>query len=188
MAPQAPPPATPPFAFSPTLSSFDVSVKDYLATHPEIQHVVVGALVFAPGPENKCLILQRAATDFMPHLWETPGGGTDHHETVLEAAIRELREESGLLAKEVRRNVGEYEFVIEGEVWWKVSFDIEVHGVDVRLDEAEHQAFLWVSEEECRKGVAIRGERNIEMRWTSEAQLEVILKGFRLSGRNGVSL
>jgi len=173
-------PPTTAFTFSPTLASFDVSVKDYLATHPEKDHVVVGALVFFSSPENKVLILQRSPTDFMPHLWETPGGGTDHNETVLEGATRELREESGLLAKKVRRKIGEYEFIISGEIWWKVSFEVEVEGFDVKLDEAEHQAFLWASEEECRNGVAIRGEEKIVLEWTSQAQLDVILEGFRL--------
>ncbi len=180
MAPKTTPAPAPPFTFPPTLSPFNVTVQDYLAAHPEKQHVVVGALVFLAGQEDKCLILQRSTTDFMPNLWETPGGGTDHDETVLEGAVRELREESGLIAKHVRRKVGVYEFVHEGEVWWKVSFEVEVEGMDVKLDAEEHQAYLWVSEEECRRGVVGVGKREIKLEWTSEAQLKLILEGFQL--------
>jgi len=46
-----------------------------------------------------------------------------------------------------------------GYEWWisdgvvKFSFEVAVEGVDVRLDEEEHQSFLWITEEECRSRV-----------------------------------
>ncbi|MEV6304731.1 NUDIX domain-containing protein [Actinoplanes sp. NPDC051861] len=48
-------------------------------------------------------------------LWEPPGGGIDPGETPLEAARRELTEETGLPAAAV----GETFVDVERDVWWK---------------------------------------------------------------------
>jgi hypothetical protein len=77
--------------------------------------------------------------------------------------------------------VGEsYEWLEEGTVWCKFSFEVEVEGMEVILDEEEHQAFFWVTEDECRKGEVMRDEKRTEIKWTNESQVAVILEGFRL--------
>ena len=65
-------------------------------------------------------------------------------------------------------------------VWRKFSFEVVVEGLDVTLDEEEHQAFHWVTEDECRKGQVIRDGERTEIKWTNESQVAVILEGFRL--------
>jgi 8-oxo-dGTP pyrophosphatase MutT (NUDIX family) len=118
----------------------------------------------------------------MPNLWEVPGGSCDSHETILEGAVRELWEESGLVATEVLRQVGGVPEWLDGEkVWCKFSFEVKVkEGMEVVLDNEEHQKFLWVSEEECRSGVAVRGGERTEIEFTTEVQVKTILEGFRL--------
>jgi 8-oxo-dGTP pyrophosphatase MutT (NUDIX family) len=181
MAPKAPPAALASFTFPPSLSPFATQVKDYLISHPsKRQKGVSCALVFSPS--NQLLILQRSATDSMPNLWEVPGGSCDSHETILEGAVRELWEESGLVATEVLRQVGGVpEWLDREKVWCKFSFEVKVkEGMEVVLDNEEHQKFLWVSEEECRSGVAVRGGERTEIEFTTEVQVKTILEGFRL--------
>ncbi|KAH6714814.1 NUDIX hydrolase domain-like protein [Leptodontidium sp. MPI-SDFR-AT-0119] len=169
------------FIASPTLFPFNVQVKDYLNSHSSKHHIVAATLVFSPSNSTHVLIIQRSARDYVPNLWEIPGGSCDPDESILAGAVRELWEESGLIATKVLRQVGKsYEWVEEGTVWSKFSFEVEVEGVEVTLDEEEHQAFHWVTEEECRKGEVVRDGKRTEIKWTNESQLAVILEGFRL--------
>jgi 8-oxo-dGTP pyrophosphatase MutT (NUDIX family) len=179
MAPKHPPTALTSFTFPPNLSSFAVLVTHYLSIYPSKHHIISSALVFSPS--NQLLILQRSATDYMPNLWEIPGGSCDHDETILAGTVRELWEESGLVATDVLRQIeGEHEWVDGGKVWCKFSFEVAVEGLEVKLDEEEHQKFLWVSEEECRGGIVMRGGERIEIEFASEEQVKTILEGFRL--------
>jgi len=180
MAPKPPPEALSSFVASPTLFPFNIQVKDYLDSHPSKHCIVAAALVFSPYKPNHLLIVQRSATDSMPNLWEIPGGSCDPDESILAGAVRELWEESGLIATGVLRQVGESnEWVNEGTVGCKFSFEVEVEGGEVILDEEEHQAFFWVTEDECRKGEVVRDGKKTEIKWSNESQA-VILEGFRL--------
>ena len=182
MTPKAPPGALSSFIASPTLSSFNIQVKDYLNSHPTKHRIVAATLVFSPSNSARVLIVQRSATDYVPNLWEIPGGSCDPDESILAGAVRELWEESGLIATEVLRQVGEStEWVEKGTVWCKFTFEVEVEGEEVILDEEEHQAFHWVTEEECRRGEVVRDGKRTGIKWTNESQVAVILEGFRLS-------
>lgn len=60
------------------------------------------------------LVVQRSVTEkFLPGVWGVPCGKLDPGETPEEAAVRELREETGLTGKVVRK-VGESKF---SSVW-----------------------------------------------------------------------
>ncbi|TLD06506.1 uncharacterized protein PgNI_08450 [Pyricularia grisea] len=170
---------TPPqanFTFPPALFQYNVSIPEYISSQPGLNALIVGTVVFHPDSSGRLLLIQRAASDFMPNLWETPGGmaEAERDRTVLEAAARELREESGLSAARMRRLVDLYEFrASDGRTFQKLTFEVEV-GVDgvggeqegggtcsptVKLDPEEHQDFVWVTEQEYRAGWA--GERRL---------------------------
>ncbi|KAI0100778.1 NUDIX hydrolase domain-like protein [Nemania sp. FL0031] len=72
----------------------------YLATSAIVfEHQSSSARTGTPVPPPKVLLVQRAPTDSMPLLWETPGGGCDNeNESMLRACARELKEEAGLEA------------------------------------------------------------------------------------------
>ncbi len=70
------------------------------------------------NPENEVFLLN---THFDPEVrlpprWITPGGGIDAGETVLDAAIRELREETGLLVSP--EQLGEQIWQTDGRWNW----------------------------------------------------------------------
>jgi 8-oxo-dGTP pyrophosphatase MutT (NUDIX family) len=186
MAPNNPPATLSSHTATPILSPFTIQVKDHLASHPSKHHIVAAAFVFSPSTPPQILIIQRAAKDYVPNRWEVPGGSCDADESILAGAVRELWEESGLVATEVLRQVGEArEWVEAGKVWCKFSFEVVVEGMEVTLDEEEHQAFFWATEEECRMGVVMREGKRTEIEWANETQLAVILEGFRLRRERG---
>ncbi|KAJ5041261.1 uncharacterized protein L3040_005809 [Drepanopeziza brunnea f. sp. 'multigermtubi'] len=97
----AAPPAVPPHLRHHAATS----PQQLAAAHPgRFAHLCVGALIFrrrapAGGPaQSQLLLLQRAATDHAPGVWEVPGGGVEPAEdaTVLHAVVREVFEETGL--------------------------------------------------------------------------------------------
>lgn len=64
-----------------------------------LRHVVVDAIVVNEG---KILIIKRAAHLTNGDKWAIPGGFLDRDETLEKAVIRELKEETGLVAKSVK--------------------------------------------------------------------------------------
>ena len=57
-------------------------------------------------PNNKILLIKRGTVVFRGY-WALPGGKVDAGETVEEAVVREVREETGLKV-EIVRKIGEY--------------------------------------------------------------------------------
>jgi mutator protein MutT len=46
---------------------------------------------------NEVLLMQRADTGYLDGFWAVPGGSLDPHETVLQSAVREAREELNVI-------------------------------------------------------------------------------------------
>src|SRR4051794_24649317 len=68
------------------------------AKKDDITHLSTGIAVWR---DNKILIVRRSAADYLGGQYELPGGGVDQGETLTEAAIREVKEETGLTVSKV---------------------------------------------------------------------------------------
>jgi 8-oxo-dGTP pyrophosphatase MutT (NUDIX family) len=181
MAPEPTP--APSYTFSPSLAPFAIPVKEYLALHPEFEAIAAGALVF--DNQDRLLILQRAAGDSMPNLWEVPGGGCDaDNESILNGIAREVWEESGLKVSALSHLIGDGQVFFTRKRQLKVckfTFEVEVESTEeVKLDPDEHQNYLWVTEAECRSYQVEREGAVAEFKFTTSAQEATVLEGFRL--------
>ncbi|KAK3948041.1 NUDIX hydrolase domain-like protein [Pseudoneurospora amorphoporcata] len=164
------------------LHHFGVPLETYLMTNPTIKGVIVSAVVLHQG---RILLIQRAATDGFPNLWETPGGGVDlGDETLSHALARELLEETGLVLKHVIGLLDQPEFEgASGEGRYrKLTFLVFVEDEDglqshpqVVLNPIEHQDFMWASEDDLRIGFC--GEREIKLAYPR--QRETLFAAFR---------
>jgi 8-oxo-dGTP pyrophosphatase MutT (NUDIX family) len=67
--------------------------------HRQMRGMTLGARVAAIDVENRVLLVRHG---YAPG-WILPGGGVERGETVFEAAVRELREETGIVAEEEPR-------------------------------------------------------------------------------------
>lgn len=187
--PPPPPPPSVVFRSDDSLGEFSVSMREYLAAHPEFDLIATGALVFHTTPDGKVhlLVQKRSAHDSMPGRWETPGGGCDpEDESILHGVVRELWEESGLVAEEVAAQVGPVHvfFTRRGMRVGKFNFEVKVRVggggsavafPEVRLDPEEHDAFVWATEEECRAG----RKGDLLLKFTTKGQEDAIWEGFR---------
>ena len=101
---------------------------------------MLGSVVVIFDKEGKILILQRAAiSHWMPLRWCLPGGLIDEGERPIEAAVREVREETTL--------------TIEAPIEYYISdngivhFTTRAYSGEVALD-FEHDQYAWVYPEE----------------------------------------
>ncbi|PYH45978.1 NUDIX hydrolase [Aspergillus saccharolyticus JOP 1030-1] len=162
-----------------------------------------GALIFHPQSQNKSqpgtetqppkiLLLRRAPTDSFPGHWEAPGGSCDETDaSILSGAAREVFEETGLRVSRFVELVGvdEWTVVRGGGVKRvvKFSFLVEVEAEEgkgkldgaIRLDPAEHDAFVWATEEEVRQGVVVVYGMKMGVRFVGR-QRENYLRGFEV--------
>ncbi|KAI0974171.1 hypothetical protein F4678DRAFT_424890 [Xylaria arbuscula] len=130
--PGPPPASTAPLRFPSSLLPFDVPARDYLTRcGAPWDGLAVGALIFShSAPTDRILLIQRDKSDSLPEKWEIPSGvvsnNSDKDATVLQAVVRELWEETGLLARELKRVVnapGEEGFVFSNSTKTKVLSD-----------------------------------------------------------------
>lgn len=209
----------PDFIVPPHLAEYNVPLPEFAASKPHLTDFVVGGLVYSQSveedddatgttsgkPRTRVLLLQRAATDSYPGLWEGPGGMCERTDATLLAGVaREVFEETGLhVSKFVDLiAVDEWSRVLRNELHRvaKFTFLVEVDeargtaGVPsedvvvgvaperwedgVKLEQAEHQAFEWATEEEVRESLESKGKYKFlkDQGWN-------LLKGFELLKR-----
>ncbi|MET8779486.1 NUDIX domain-containing protein [Nocardia sp. NPDC004654] len=110
-----------------------------------VQQLVVGAVVHYDG---KVLLLQRPADDFMGGLWELPSGKVDPGETIDQALIREVKEETGLDITGIRGYLGEFDYQSgSGKKSRQFNFAVDVADPEP-IQLTEHDAYTWITEGE----------------------------------------
>ncbi|KAK8150578.1 hypothetical protein G3M48_000796 [Beauveria asiatica] len=176
------------FRYHPSVADFAVPKKEYLAAHADgaFGYIATSAIVvdgFA-GPDPRVLLLQRAAGDSDPNLWEPAGGACeDDDASILRAAARELREEAGLEAAYIAGQAGKPHFYLADDDAKKVcqfNFVVLPRQEDqepaVRLDPDEHQRFVWATKAEVE---ARRVEsEGVDLVFTREEVCVSVLQAF----------
>ena len=112
---------------------------------PIISKIVVGGIVFNKG---KVLIIQRSSSEeTYPDMWELPSGKKEPLEKVLDAILREVKEETGLNVR-IRSICNVINFVIEKESeirdTTQINFILDIEGQDVITLSPEHQKHAWI--------------------------------------------
>lgn len=108
-----------------------------------IEKVVVGAVIFLS--QKTPLLLRRTASDFMGGLVELPSGTVDKGETLIEALVREVKEETGLSISSVDSYIGCFDYLLgSGKKTRQLSFMVKTSDTNVTLS-SEHDAFYTFS-------------------------------------------
>lgn len=133
--------------------------------------VSAGVIVFHRDQRGCRFLLVLSRLTKRP-LWEFPKGGVDAGESLMQAAMRELREETGLAEADVRlvpeferreeyrftTGDGEQRTLIRKEVTY---FLAEAHRTDVRIAEAEASEYAWLSLKDAMRKLRYPGRRRL---------------------------
>jgi dATP pyrophosphohydrolase len=127
----------------------------------EILNRVIDAYVYRQVEDSfKFLLLKRAKTKMYEHLWQGVAGKIEEGEKAWEAAVRELKEETGFEPKRmfVADHVGKF-FEKHGDRIILVPvFGIEVDDDDVMLSK-EHCEFRWVDFKTAKNTLVWKGQK-----------------------------
>ena len=113
-------------------------------------------------PQGPCTAFAACVRWRLPNLWEVPGGEVKSAETLVQCAVRELKEETGLalfltwLANSV------------------VTISDSNGDLEIKLDPQKHQGYLWATETDIRDRSCCR----THLQWISSNQQQSILAAF----------
>lgn len=106
-----------------------------------ITHLSTGVAVLC---DKKILLVRRAQHDFLGGYFELPGGGVDDGETIEAAALREVKEETGLTPTKVVAKFEGFDYTTDKKPRVRqVNFVVKVRPSEVVLSE-EHDDYVWV--------------------------------------------
>ena len=99
--------------------------------------------------DNKFLVTRRSSiNDYMPNIWDIPGGTIEFGEKAIDALNREIKEETGLTV-DVGNFIFCYDFLSNPERYqFQMVYECEYKNGDVKLDPQEHDDFKWVTLDE----------------------------------------
>lgn len=103
------------------------------------------AVVAVTGPTGLVLTLRRSASDpWKPHHWNFPGGGVAKHESLVEGALRELHEESGIRVQPHSLRPLFYFYPRKGHQVVVFATTLNTYPA-VSFADGEHDDFKWAS-------------------------------------------
>ena len=140
---------------------------------PEPPLFALSAAVFAER-DGQILLLKRAG-GAMTGGWYLPGGAVDPGETVEEAAVRELLEESGLRPSGPLTCVGVSHMHVYGHDSLQVLYAAECADGEVVLSH-EHSASRWIDPQQYRDGFS---DETIARLSAGDARAVTMLEGIR---------
>ena len=129
---------------------------------PKVVVRVIDAYVFnRKNKEIRFLLLKRAKTKIYEHLWQGVAGKIEAGETSWEAAIRELKEETGFepVRMFVADHVSKFYEAHGDRVNLVPVFGIEVDDEEVILSD-EHCEFKWVDYNTAHKTLIWSGQKD----------------------------
>ena len=128
---------------------------------PNIIVRVIDAYVFRKTKNGlKFLLLKRAKTKMYEHLWQGVAGKIEEGETAVQAAVRELREETGFepVRMFVADHISKFYEAYEDRISLIPVFGIEVADNRVTLSK-EHCEFKWVEFDIACKTLVWKGQK-----------------------------
>jgi 8-oxo-dGTP pyrophosphatase MutT (NUDIX family) len=134
---------------------------------PSKREISAGGVVYRRNDDEVEIVLASRRTRRGELAWGLAKGGIEDEESMEDAAVREVREETGLLA-EIEASLGETRYFY---VWENVRIRKTVHfflmrhtGGDIDDRDDEMEEVRWFPLERALKRAAYRGERDVLVR------------------------
>ncbi|MGB0632193.1 MAG: RNA pyrophosphohydrolase [Alphaproteobacteria bacterium] len=121
---------------------------------PDRYRPCVGILLL--NPADRIFVGERLDA---PNAWQMPQGGIDPGESAVEAAVRELREETGIeaaeligvdhtwrtytLPREISRQAWDGKYLGQAQIWAAFRFTGDDADIDIATEEPEFRRWKW---------------------------------------------
>jgi len=149
--------------------------------------VSAGVIVFHPSAEGRRYLLLLSRQTRRP-IWEFPKGGVDPGETLFEAALRELQEESGLAGPDIRvvpefQRSEKYRFAVGREsrrttIHKEVTYFLaEARRTEVRLSAEETLEHAWMDLPTALRRIRYAARREILQAADAAAHAYLLSRG-----------
>ena len=130
----------------------------------QARYDMVACYVVRPGKvegAHEFLQMRRSPGEYMGGAWGTVRGGVEEGETAWQAALRELREEAGLVPDEFYQlDTVDVFYLAKGDtIWHCPGFCAVVDREALVVLDAEHDAHRWVPRSRIQAEVLWPGER-----------------------------
>ena len=111
------------------------------AKKDQVKKLSVGAVLMHEG---KVLMLKRRADDFMPNIYELPGGGLEANESLIDALERELEEETNCKIEKIVGYIAHMDFPSSsGSLTRRCNFLVQPQ-LPMLIQLTEHDNCIWV--------------------------------------------
>ena len=102
--------------------------------------------------KNKVLILKKSPKDWnYPNKWSFCSGFVKEFEAAEDTALREIKEETGLTGKIIKKGrIFQVNDKLKGKAWIAIPFLCEVKSAKVKLDH-ENSKYRWINYEDIKK-------------------------------------
>ena len=129
--------------------------------NPKLKIRVIDSYVYKKSDNGfDFLILKRADTKIYEHLWQGVAGKIEKNEKSWQAAIRELKEETGLIPRKIfiADHVSKFYEAHQDRINFVPVFGIEVNNEKVILSN-EHCDYKWVDFETASSHLVWNGQK-----------------------------
>ncbi len=111
------------------------------AAQDKIQKLSVGAAILH---NDRILILKRRSDDFMPNIYELPGGGLEKGETLLDAVKREITEETNCSIDTFIKYIGHIDFMSASDLLTRRFNFLVTPKLPFSIILSEHADYCWI--------------------------------------------
>lgn len=118
------------------------------AAQDKVQKLSVGAAMIHNG---KILILKRRSDDFMPNIYELPGGGLEKGETLIDAVKREIAEETNCAIDTIVQYIGHIDFLSSGGLLTRRFNFLVTLKLPFSITLSEHDDYCWIDPSEAHR-------------------------------------
>lgn len=126
-------------------------------------HSLIEAHIFRTnGSDLEFLLLKRADNERYPGIWQMVTGSVNENEKAFAAALREIKEETGLVPKKfwIVPNVNSFYSPERDIVIMIPVFAAQVSENSKVIISDEHSEFKWLNKDDAKKLLAWNGQRN----------------------------
>ena len=123
----------------------------------------ISAYVVCQTSEGPRYLLIRRCGKYLPGTWQMVSGGIESGETAMQAALREIQEETGLIPRALYSADAVETFYMPShdKITFVPVFVAFVEDLDISLSPQEHDVYEWLSFEDARDRLVWAEQRRV---------------------------